>query len=80
MFREFVPGACVAKAFNHIDVQVLPEPPVSSSQRVLFDSCDDVDAEAKIRKIIERTLAGSKGRTTGRATVRSLAATNFIKI
>src|SRR5712691_3348133 len=28
VFREFVPGARVVKAFNHLDVQILPEPAV----------------------------------------------------
>ena len=32
VFREFVPGARVVKAFNHLDVQVLPEPAVSGGQ------------------------------------------------
>src|SRR5258708_6416688 len=36
VFREFVPGARVVKAFNHLDVNVLPEPPTSGGQRVLF--------------------------------------------
>ena len=55
VFREFVPGARVVKAFNHLDVNVLPEPAVSGGQRVLFYSGDDADAKAEVRKIIEQT-------------------------
>jgi 8-hydroxy-5-deazaflavin:NADPH oxidoreductase len=33
VFREFVPGARVVKAFNHLDVNVLSEPAVSGGQR-----------------------------------------------
>jgi 8-hydroxy-5-deazaflavin:NADPH oxidoreductase len=35
-FREFVPGARLVKAFNHLDVNVLPEPAILGGQRVLF--------------------------------------------
>ncbi len=55
VFREFVPGASVVKAFNHLDVNVLPQPAASGGQRVLFYSGDDVDAKAQVRKIIEQT-------------------------
>ncbi len=55
VFREFVPGARVVKAFNHLDVNVLPEPAVSGGQRALFYSGDDADAKAEVRKIIEQT-------------------------
>jgi len=54
VFREFVPGALVVKAFNHLDANVLPKPAVSG-QRVLFYSGDDARAKAEVRKIIERT-------------------------
>ncbi|QOT81943.1 NADPH-dependent F420 reductase [Cupriavidus basilensis] len=50
---EAVPGARVVKAFNHLDVRVLPEPTASGGQRVLFYSGDDVDAKAEVRKLIE---------------------------
>jgi 8-hydroxy-5-deazaflavin:NADPH oxidoreductase len=52
---EFVPGARVVKAFNHLNANLLPEPAVSGGQRVLFYSGDDADAKAKVRKIIEQT-------------------------
>jgi predicted dinucleotide-binding enzyme len=55
VFREFVPGARVVKAFNHLDVRVLTEPSVSGGQRVLFYSGDDAAAKTAVRKIIEAT-------------------------
>jgi 8-hydroxy-5-deazaflavin:NADPH oxidoreductase len=86
VFREFVPGARVVKAFNHLDVRVLPEASVSGGQRVLFYS-GDVDAKAEVRKIIERTgyfpvdlgALGVGGPLAG-LPFGSLAAINFIKI
>jgi len=54
VFRTFVPGARVVKAFNHLDAKVLPEPKTSAGQRVLFYSSDDADAKAEVRKLIER--------------------------
>jgi predicted dinucleotide-binding enzyme len=87
VLREFVPGARVVKAFNHLDVRVLPEPAVAGGQRVLFHSGDDEEAKAEVRKIIEATghfpvdlgpldvggpLAGPP--------FGSLAATQFIRI
>jgi predicted dinucleotide-binding enzyme len=87
VFREFVPGARVVKAFNHLDVQVLPEPAVSGGQRVLFYSGDDVEAKAEVRKIIERTgnfpvdLGGlDVGGPLAGLPFGSLAAINFIKL
>ncbi|MNR92778.1 Pyrroline-5-carboxylate reductase [compost metagenome] len=53
VFRGFVPGARVVKAFNHLDVQVLTEPQLNGGQRVLFYSGDDDDAKAEIRSLIE---------------------------
>lgn len=55
VFRDFVPGARVVKAFNHLDARLLPEPAPSGGQRVLFYSGDDSDAKAKVRKLIEQT-------------------------
>jgi 8-hydroxy-5-deazaflavin:NADPH oxidoreductase len=55
VFRKFVPGARVVKAFNHFDVTLLSQPVVSGGQRVLFYSGDDADAKAEVRKVIERT-------------------------
>ena len=53
VFREFVPGARVVKAFNHVDVQVLAQPEVAGGQRVQFYSGDDAAAKAEVRKILE---------------------------
>src|SRR5713101_1796214 len=50
VFRAFVPGARVVKAFNHLDAGVLAEP-TSGGQRALFYSADDAEAKAAIRKI-----------------------------
>jgi 8-hydroxy-5-deazaflavin:NADPH oxidoreductase len=55
VFREFVPGARVVKAFNHFDVSLLPEPKVASGRRVLFYSGDDTRAKGQVRKILEQT-------------------------
>ncbi len=53
IFSQFVPGARVVKAFNHLDVNVLPEPKTAGGARVLFYSGDDADAKAKVRSLIE---------------------------
>jgi len=87
VFREFVPGARVVKAFNHLDVQVLAQPEVAGGQRVQFYSGDDAAAKAEVRKILEAigyfpVDLGSLG-VGGRLAelpFGSLAATNFIKI
>src|SRR5882757_8578096 len=55
VFRGFVPGARVVKAFNHLDASVVAEPATSGGQRALFYSGDDADAKAEVRKIIEQT-------------------------
>jgi hypothetical protein len=55
IFRTLVPGARVVKAFNHLDVTVLPEPKLSGGQRVQFYSGDDAGAKAEVRKVIEKT-------------------------
>jgi predicted dinucleotide-binding enzyme len=52
--RELVPGARLVKAFNHLDVSVLPQPATSGGQRVLFYSGDDADAKASVRKLMEK--------------------------
>src|SRR5258708_5198216 len=55
VFRAFVPGARVVKAFNHLDANVLAEPVASGAQRALFYSGDDAGARTEVREIIERT-------------------------
>ena len=52
--RDLVPGARFVKAFNHLDVSVLPEPEVSGGKRVLFYSGDEADAKATVRSLIEK--------------------------
>ena len=87
VFRAFVPGARVVKAFNHLDAGVLAEPAVSGGQRALFYSGDDADAKVGIRKIIEQTGyfpvdlgALDVGGPLVSLPFGSLAAVNFIKI
>jgi len=53
----FVPGARVVKAFNHLPVNLLPEPMASGGKRVLFYSGDDASAKEDVRKLIDRTGA-----------------------
>jgi len=53
VFRQLVPGARVVKAFNHLEVRVLPQPEVAGGRRVLFYSGDDDAAKADVRKIME---------------------------
>jgi predicted dinucleotide-binding enzyme len=86
VFREFVPGARVVKAFNHLDAHVLPQPAVSG-RRVLFYSGDDADAKVEVRKIIEQ--AGyfpvdlgvlDVGGPLASLPFGSLAGANFIKV
>jgi predicted dinucleotide-binding enzyme len=55
VLRTLVTGARLVKAFNHLDVNVLPEPKVSGGQRVLFYSGDDAEAKAEVRKLLEQT-------------------------
>ena len=53
VFRQYVPGARVVKAFNHLDVNVLNEPEASGGKRVLFYSGDDAAAKTEVRTIID---------------------------
>ena len=55
VFSEFVPGARVVKAFNHLDAQVLAESQLAGGQRVLFYSADDAAAKGEVRKLLEAT-------------------------
>jgi 8-hydroxy-5-deazaflavin:NADPH oxidoreductase len=87
VFRGFVPGARVVKAFNHLDASVLPEPALPGGQRALFYSGDDADAKAEIRKIIEQTGhfpvdlgALNIGGPLASLPFGSLATVNFIRI
>ena len=53
VFSEFVPGARVVKAFNHLDVQFLTQPELAGGQRVQFYSGDDAAAKAEVKKLLE---------------------------
>jgi predicted dinucleotide-binding enzyme len=87
LFRELAPAARVVKAFNHLDVNVLPEPKVSGGQRVMFYSSDDADAKAEVRELLQQTgyfpvdlgVLDVGGPLTS-LPFGSLAAINFIKI
>lgn len=87
VFRAFVPGARVVKAFNHLDAQALLQPEVGGGQRVQFYSGDDSAAKADVRKILE--AAGYFAVDLGPLDVGGplaslpfgpLAAINFVKI
>lgn len=87
VFRTFVPGARVVKAFNHLDANVLPEPKTSGGQRVLFYSGDDTNAKAEVRKLLERTGyfpvdlgVLDVGGPLASPPFGSLAAINFVKL
>ena len=55
VFADWVPGARVVKAFNHLPAQVLAtDPRAEGSQRVLFYSGNDNDAKAEVGALIER--------------------------
>src|ERR1700756_2692755 len=49
---RLVPGARVVKAFNHLQVELLPLPKTTEGQRVLFYSGNDADAKAKVASLI----------------------------
>lgn len=87
VFRHFVPGARVVKAFNHLDVNVLSAPEVAGGKRVLFYSGDDAAAKSEVRKLIEAigfapVDLGSLdvGGPLASLPFGSLAAQNFIRI
>lgn len=87
LFSEFVPGARVVKALNHLDVQVLSQPEVAGGQRVQFYSGDDAAAKAEVRQLLEAigyfpVDLGSLdvGGWLAQLPFGPLAATNFIKI
>jgi predicted dinucleotide-binding enzyme len=87
IFKQYVPGARVVKAFNHNGVETLSDPDAAGGQRVLFYSGDDAGAKAEIRKIIEATgffpvdlgMLDVGGPLTS-LPFGSLASHNFVKI
>jgi 8-hydroxy-5-deazaflavin:NADPH oxidoreductase len=87
VFREFVPGAHVVKALNHLDVNVLNQPVVSGGQRVQFFAGDDAASKNEVRKLLESmgyfaidlgTL--DAGGPLSQLPFGPLSATHFIKI
>lgn len=87
VLAEFVPGARVVKAFNHLDVSVLAEPEVAGGQRVLFYSGDDASAKAEVRAILEKigffaVDLGSLavGGPLAQLPFGALSSSNFVKI
>lgn len=87
VFTEWVPGARVVKAFNHLDVSVLAEPEVAGGHRVLFYAGDDADAKSDVGALI--TSAGffgvdlgalSSGGVLTQLPFGALATTNFVRI
>jgi predicted dinucleotide-binding enzyme len=87
VFREFVPGARLVKAFNHLDATVLSKPAGPGNQRVMFYSGDDADAKTAIRQLLERTGcfpvdlgALDVGGPLASLPFGSLATVNFMKV
>jgi predicted dinucleotide-binding enzyme len=55
VFAEWVPGARVVKAFNHLAARLLEsDPAAEGGQRVLFVSGDDAEAKAQVIGLTER--------------------------
>lgn len=55
VFAEWVPGARVVKAFNHLAARLLEsDPAAEGGQRVLFVSGDDAEANAQVIGLTER--------------------------
>jgi predicted dinucleotide-binding enzyme len=55
VFAEWVPGARVVKAFNHLAAGLLErDPAAEGGRRVLFVSGDDADAKAQVVDLIEQ--------------------------
>ena len=51
---KLAPGARVVKAFNHLQVELLPEPKTAAGQRTLFYAGNDTDAKAKVADLITK--------------------------
>ena len=87
VFSEFVPGARVVKALNHLDVNVLAQPEVSGGQRAMFYAGDDAAAKAAVRQMLDAmgyfpvdlgTL--ETGGRLSELPFGALSASNFIKV
>lgn len=55
VFADFVPGARVVKAFNHLPAKLLAESPYAQNgRRVLFFAGTDTPAKAEVAALIEK--------------------------
>jgi 8-hydroxy-5-deazaflavin:NADPH oxidoreductase len=55
LFSDYVPGARVVKAFNHLPAKLLAQDPrAATGRRVLFFSGSDALANAKVAELIDR--------------------------
>ncbi|MFJ7792506.1 NADPH-dependent F420 reductase [Pseudomonas sp. NPDC096950] len=55
VFAEWVPGARLVKAFNHLAARLLEsDPAAEGGKRVLFLSGDDVEAKGQVSALIEQ--------------------------
>lgn len=55
VFAEWVPGARVVKAFNHLVARLLEsDPAAEGGKRVLFFSGDDAEAKGQVAELIEQ--------------------------
>ncbi|RON47848.1 NADPH-dependent F420 reductase [Pseudomonas frederiksbergensis] len=55
VFAEWVPGARVVKAFNHLAARLLEsDPAAEGGKRVLFLSGDDAEAKGQVSELIEQ--------------------------
>lgn len=55
VFAEWVPGARVVKAFNHLAARLLEsDPAAEGGKRVLFLSGDDAEAKTQVSALIEQ--------------------------
>ena len=53
-FAKLVPGARVVKAFNHLPVELLPQPHPPAGRRVLFYSGNEAEAKVRVASLIEQ--------------------------
>ena len=53
VFSEFVPGARVVKAFNHLAAEALATSELAGGRRVLFFAGDDAAAKSDVRALLD---------------------------
>lgn len=55
VFADYVPGARVVKAFNHLPAKLLAEDPhAAGGRRVLFFAGSDAEAKAEVAALIDK--------------------------